>query len=193
MDRSALRVFSQLQYIDPKSFLVELRQLEIEVALSKLDDRTRALRPNSLKQTREQRQAAVFCVGMSQRIGHPVYFAAHENQDFDFVAKWIIDDQYHFATVQLKEIVPKALNAQADINLIIESLDKYTDSAELTIAIHLNQSGRFEPKDLDLRHLNVSSVWVFAGTTLDQSRWNLWGNFTEENPYGTQFEYPTEA
>ena len=93
----------------------------------------------------------------------------------------------------MKEVVPTSLNKSATLESVIQGLKKYTDSSDLTVAIHLNQVGRFEPDVLRLQHLNVASVWVFAATTVDQSLWSLWGNFREDDPYGTQFSYPTEA
>ena len=193
MNRPLLRTLQNIRFVDPRSFLVNLRKLEVEVAQSDMPSQTKSLRTNPLKETRERREAALFCVGMSQRIGRTVYFASHEDQDFDFVAKWVDAEGQHFARVQLKEVVPTSLNKSATLESVIQGLKKYTDSSDLTVAIHLNQVGRFEPDVLRLQHLNVASVWVFAATTVDQSLWSLWGNFREDDPYGTQFSYPTEA
>lgn len=193
MDRPWLRAAQKLQFRDPHSFLVRLRKLEIELAHSNTPKRVRALRTNALKEAREQREAALFCEGMSRRIGQTVYFASHEEQDFDFVASWVVEDKQHLAPVQLKEVVPTALNANATLASVLQGLEKYADSSGLTVAIHLNQSGRFDPGTLKLQHLKVASVWIFAAASVDQSLWNLWGNFTEDDPYGTQFAYPAEA
>lgn len=165
----------------------------MEIASSQTPDRVRNLRTNCLKEAREERQAALFCHGMSQRIGQPVLFAATEDQDYDFIASWIVEDLQHLAPVQLKEVVPQSLNPLASIETIVAGLDKYTDSSGLTVAVHLNQAGRFEPTSLQLQHLQVASFWVFAAASMDQSQWNLWGNFTEPDAYGTRFTYPTEA
>ncbi len=191
MDRPWLRVAQKLQFKDPARFLVDLRRLEVQLAKTSMPDRIRTLRTNSLKEAREQRQAALFCHGMSMRIGQTVQFASHEDQDFDFVASWVVGNNHHLATVQLKEVVPKSLNSEASIEAILAGLEKYTDSAGLTVAVHLNQATHFDPKLLSLQHLKVASLWVFAAAAPDQSLWNLWGNFTEDGPYGTQFFYPT--
>lgn len=188
-----LRAAQKLQFRDPHSFLVKLRKLEVEIALSDTPSRIKSLRTNGLKEARERREAALFCKGMSERLGQTVYFASHEDQDFDFVALWAIGDSQHFAPVQLKEVVPTALNSSATLESVIGGLEKYTDSSDLTVAIHLNQAGRFDPDALRLQHLKVASVWVFAAATADQSLWNLWGNFTEDGPYGNQFSYPAVA
>ena len=193
MNRPWLRVAGKLQFRDPRSFLVNLRRLEVEIALSDTPSRIKSLRTNGLKEAREQREAALFCVGMSQRIGQAVYFASHEDQDFDFVASWAIGNSQYLTPVQLKEVVPASLNPSATIDSVIQSLEKYADSSDLTVAIHLNQAGQFELEALKLQHLQLASVWVFAAVTADQSLWNLWGNFTEDGPYRTQFSYPAEA
>ena len=193
MDRPWLRAAQKLSFKDPRPFLVNLRRIELDLAQSDTPDKVKHLRTNGLKQAREQRQAALFCEGMSRRIGQTVYFAAHEDQDFDFVASWVVENEQHFAPVQLKEVVPKSLNGNAELASVIHGLEKYTSSSGLTVAIHLNQIGRFEPTHLNLQHLQVASVWIFASAAPDQSLWNLWGNFTEENPYGTQYAYPAEA
>lgn len=193
MNRPWLRAAGNLQFCDPHSYLVYLRELEVKIALSDTPSRIKSLRTNGLKEAREQRQAALFCEGMSQRIGQAVYFASHEDQDFDFVASWAIGNSPHFIPVQLKEVVPASLNPSATIDSVIHSLEKYTDSSDLTVAIHLNQVGRFEPEALKLQHLKLASVWVFGAVTADQSLWSLWGDFTKDDPSFTQFSYPTEA
>ena len=188
-----LRAAQKLQFYDPARFLADLRKLEIEVATSQTPDRIRNLRTNELKEARERRQAALFCHGMGKRIGQKVFFAASEDQDYDFIASWIVDDHQHIAPVQLKEVVPQSLNPFASIESVVAALEKYTDSPRLTIAVHLNQFGRFEPSSLQLQHLRVASFWVFTSASSDQSQWNLWGNFTENDAYGTRFNYPAEA
>ena len=193
MDRPWLRAAQKLTFKDPRSFLINLRKFERELAESATSGKIKHLRTNGLRQAREQRQAALFCEGMSQRIGQTVYFAAYEDQDFDFVASWIVKNKQHLAQVQLKEVVPRSLNADAELASVVQGLEKYTSSPELTVAIRLNQFGSFEPTDLNLQHLRVTSVWIFAAAAPDQSLWNLWGNFTEEKPFGTQYAYPAEA
>lgn len=193
MDRPWLRAAQRLKFQDPARFLADLREIEIEIATSQTPNCIRNLRTNKLKEAREQRQAALFCYGMGQRIGQTVFFAAHEDQDYDFVASWVIQGNQCFAPVQLKEVVPQSLNPLASIQTVIKGLDKYSDSAGLTVAVHLNQAGRFEPSSLQPLRLQIASLWVFGSASPDQSQWILWGNFTELDPYGTRFNYPVEA
>lgn len=190
MDRILLRAAEKLTYVDPASYLMRLRRLEIEIAASDTPPKVKALRTNDLKAAREQRQAALFCLGMGQRLGQKVSFAAREDQDYDFIASWIVGEERHIATVQLKEVVPAQANPQASIHAIVASLTKYTNSDGLTVAIHLNREGRFDPCLLQVPKLKIGSLWVFGSANPDQSRWNLWGDFKESDAYATQFSYP---
>jgi len=190
MGLDRLRALQQLKYQDPRPFLIRLRQIEPTIASSNLPSKAKSLRTNSLKWSRELRQAALFCYGMSQRIGQPVLLAPSESQDFDFVASWVVGDSQHLAPVQLKEVVPHDLNQTASIQEVVDGLTKYVDSEDLTVAIHLNQNSTFQPTKLVIPSLRIAALWVFAAITADQTKWALWGNFLE-SPEGTQFEYPT--
>ena len=125
-----------------------------------------------------------------QRIGQTVYFAQSESQDYDFVASWVADDVRHLATVQLKEVVPSALNPTTSLKAILDSLGKYVDSENLTVAIHLNQHRRFDPQDVIVPLLPIAGMWIFGSISEDQSEWGLWGNFMEQRE-GTRFTYPS--
>lgn len=183
------RAAQRLQFRDPAPFLVELRKFEQLVTVTATSKKVKNLRTNSLKEWRELREAAIFCYGMSQRIGQTVYFARGESQDYDFVASWITESVKHFARVQLKEVVPQELNAKASIEATIATLGKYANSKELTVAIHLNRQMRFEPSAILAPRLYIAALWVFGAIKSDQSEWALWGNFLK-NPGGTRFGYP---
>ena len=86
MNHSRLREFQRGEFRDPTRFLIALRALEPKVANSSLDARVKQLRTNNLKEWREAREAALFCYGMAQRIGQPIYLCRGESQDYDFVA-----------------------------------------------------------------------------------------------------------
>lgn len=184
-----LRAVEKLEYKDPASFLVRLRDVERPVALSTTPKKIKNLRTNELKQWREARDAALFCYGMSQRLGYPIYFAKGESQDYDFVASWVIDDVRHYTPVQLKEVVPTDLNPTASLQAVIEDLLIYGDSKDLTVAVRHNQRTYFEPSALKIPQLKIASLWIFAATEANQSQWGLWGDFLEQ-PNGTCFAYP---
>lgn len=189
MNYSRLREFKQGKFRDPAHFLIELRALELEVASSSLDARTKQLRTNGLKEWREAREAALFCHGMAQRIGQPIYMSRSESQDHDFVASWGVSNEQYFTPVQLKEVVPESLNPNSSLEKVIQSLTKYVDSEDLTVAIHLNRQAHFDPKNLTIPQLRIAALWVFGSISPDQSKWGLWGNFLEQ-PEGTLFTYP---
>jgi hypothetical protein len=190
MTQHRTRAFQQLEYRDPRPFLVGLRELEPRVATSTLPKKVKNLRTNSLKWSRELREGALFCYGMSQRIGQTVFLSPSEAQDHDFVASWVVSDTQHLAPVQLKEVVPHDLNPSTSVQRVVDALEKYTDSADLTVAIHLNQRAHFDPTTLIIPPLKIAALWVFGAISPDQAQWGLWGNFLE-TPSGTRFEYPT--
>ncbi|MBW8369792.1 MAG: hypothetical protein K0M66_02250 [Thiobacillus sp.] len=190
MDRSQLRSLQLSGFRDPASFLRTLRELEPRIAASSLDPKIKQLRTNKLKKWREARQAALFCYGMSQRIGQPIYLNNDEAQDYDFIASWAVGDEQHFAPVQLKEVVPTNLNAKSSLEEVISSLTKYVNSEDLTVAIHLNRKIQFDPKTITVPPLNIAALWVFSSISEDGSEWALWGNFLED-PEGSSFAYPT--
>jgi len=190
MQRLWLSTAKKLEFRDPAPFLKRLRELELKVARSTLPDAVKSLRTNSLKEWREAREAALFCIGIGERMGQRVFFARSEASDYDFVASWISGDTRHFATVQLKEVVPVNINVAASIQATIDSLPlKYVDSADLTVAIYLNQQLRFEPSELRIPRLRIAALWVFAGLASDGAEWGLWGDFLDR-PMGTRFAYP---
>lgn len=189
MDRSRLRAIQSSEFRDPKQFLIELRKVEPQLAASGLDPKVKRLRTNKLKEWRETRDAALFCYGMGQRIGQPVFLARGESQDYDFIASWVVGDEQHFAPVQLKEVVPADLNGTASLERTIRSLTKYVDSEELTVAIRLNRQEHFDPRTVVIPSLRIAALWVFGSISPNQSEWGLWGNFLEE-PEGSRFAYP---
>ena len=128
---------------------------------------------------------------MSCYLEQTVNICPVEESDYDFVARWESDPDVHFAPVQLKEVVPERLNAEASIQQAIDKLAKYPKSNNLTVAIKLNRREKFEPEKLIIPKLNIASLWIFAAITPDQSRWFLYGNMLEK-PEFFFFEYPCE-
>lgn len=188
-----LRTFSGLKYRDPRTVLMDLRGLEMKVALADIDPRVKHLRTNRLRKVRELRSVCLFCYGMGELTGRKRAVAHAEAEDYDAVATWIEDDgTQSFAPIQLKEVPPAALNPTASVQSVIDGLSKYPGSPDLTVAIHLNRATRFVPSDLVIPPLHVAAVWVFSGISPDQSRWAMWGNLLEprEDWQAGTFEYP---
>jgi hypothetical protein len=130
MSHSRLREFQRGEFCEPAHFLAGLRAVEPEISASLLSPHVKHLRTNGLKEWREARGAALFCHGMAQRIGQPIFMSRSEQQDYDFVACWTVDGTQHFAPVQLKEVVPESLNPNTNIEQVVQSLTKYVDSED---------------------------------------------------------------
>jgi hypothetical protein len=189
MDLIRQRVALTLEYADPAGFLAELRNVEPLVAASGLEAAVRQLRTRELREWKQAREAALFCHGLSGRIGFPVLFGRQEAQDYDFVARCIVGSANSFLFVQLKEVVPPALNAKASVQAAIDGLEKYVDSNDLTVALYLNRPVRFDPSTITLPTVPLAGLWVFGAITSDRLEWALWGDLLTTRE-GTRFRYP---
>jgi hypothetical protein len=189
MQAVRLRAFALLEYGDPTGFLAKLREIEPRVAKSELPLKERTLRTHELRPWRELREAALFCHFVGERIGIPVQVAGSESQDYDAVATWEDAGARKYAPIQIKEVVPAYLNPNTDLASVIDSLSKYVDSSDLTVAIHLNKQVTFVPEELVVPPLPIRALWVFGSTSSDATRWNLWGNLLDA-PVITEHVYP---
>lgn len=195
-DALRLRQFAKLEYGDPRGFLIQLRKFEIELSASDTPQSLRNLRTNGLKGEREMRDAALFCVGISECIGSDVRFAPFENQDFDFIATWPssdIEPVQNFCPIQLKEVAPPHLNPNSSIQEVLDGLTKYTDSIDLVLAIKLNRPEHFDPSQVEVPSgLQFGGVWIFGSISEDQSEWAIFGDFANDaaEPIGHRYLYP---
>ncbi len=190
-DHIKLKTFEKLEYGDPRGFLRELIHVDAEISLSNLTPKIKHLRTNSLKQFREQRDAAIFCIGMAKVLNTSVRFSPVEEQDYDFVATWQSQDQPHYCPVQLKELVSSELNPSQLIQDVMNGLSKYTDSMDLTVAVKFNRIARFEQTNLQIpQTLCIGGLWVFGSIAEDQSEWALWGDFVSGSTDEIKFQIP---
>lgn len=164
---------------------------ELVIAASSEPDAVKSLRTRDLRPLRELREACLFCYGMTKCTGQKFWIAHTEAQDYDAVAMWTVGDTQSFAPIQIKEVVPHKLNAAASVEAVIGSLGKYTDSQDLTVAIHLNREIKgFDPSVIEVPPLKIAALWIFGAVSPDKSRWAIWGNFLDQLQAG-EFEYPT--
>ncbi len=186
-----LNTWGKLAYHDPRADLVALRAIELESANWPLDPRVRALRTGKQKMYREWREAALFCHGLSAAVlGCPVHFAPVESSDYDFIARWQSGDTLSFAPVQMKELVPTALNPAAEISDLLAKLQKYPSSDDLVIAVHVNRRVQLTIDAITVPALRVAEIWLFGAGSSDQSKWYLIGDLLRQrNHY--EFTYPT--
>ncbi|MCZ4304450.1 hypothetical protein O4G98_06865 [Zoogloeaceae bacterium G21618-S1] len=192
MDKIELRRFSKLGYRAPAPFLVELRRIEIELALSQTPKAIRHLRTNGLKSLRELREAAIFCHMMSERIGTIVFLSPIEEADYDFVSLHVLDGTTHYSKIQLKELTSTDCSGSRTLESLISSLSKYGSAPELCVAVHLNRRLKIDPLEVAITQeaKGIGSLWMFGAIAEDQSRWGLWGNLLERSSIGTSHIYP---
>jgi hypothetical protein len=191
---SRIDEFRALEYVDPKPFLVQLIPLEAQLARSALPKKVRTLRTHELKPWRETREGAIFAYAMGLRLGETIHVAraARENLDYDCVTlRRPPDGTLHFGPVQIKEIVPEYLNRDATIQEVIDGLARYGSSPDLNVVIHVNRLVHFDPEGLTIPKLPISTLWIMAAITRNQSRWALWGDFLCGDRGGREFDYPT--
>ena len=189
MDRSQLNMAKNLVYRNPAVALRELRAIEIDIAGLDLPPEVKHLRTNDLKNVKEYRHAALFCYGMSKRMGTDIRFCPMEDSDYDFIATWQFGLDRHFATVQLKEFVPEELNPDLAVQNLIDRLSKYPASENLTVVIVLNRNSSFIASELVIPKLNIAALWLIASISEDQSQWRIFGNLMD-SPSLSDFEYP---
>jgi hypothetical protein len=129
---------------------------------------------------------------MTECTGGPKFLVAHaEEQDYDAVATWNVDDSQNFAPIQIKEVVPHEVNPVASVQEVFAGLQKYVNSEDLTVAIHLNRTVRgFNPAEITVPPLKVAALWIFGAIAADQSRWAIWGNLLDVRE-GREFTYPS--
>ena len=190
MEAIRLREAAKRDYRDPVPFLKRLRSVEESLSDFQVDPRVRALRTNKLKEWREARLGALFCVGMGVRTGHKVFFSGGEFEDADFLAKRVAEDVQHFVPVQLKELVSAEKNASATFDTLLHGLAKYTGKKDLTVLVHLNRRVHFDPSSVTLpRQLPIAALWVLACLNQAHTEWAIWGNLLEDAER-TSFAYP---
>ncbi len=186
-----LRKWQKLHWHDPLTDLVNLGKLQAQLEGSGVRPTVEDLRERDLRPYLEWRQAALFCYFVGDAVlKTPVAYSLIEDEDYDCVVQWVADGTHHFAPVQLKEVVPKTLNAKAELNVEMEKLGKYVTSSNTVVAIHLNQSGRLEFDSIVAPTTSCAEVWIYGSLTASQSQWFLYGNLLKE-PRGYEIAYPT--
>lgn len=183
--------WAQFKYHDPRDILIKLRELEVIVAQSNLDEKVKSLRKQKFNKYLEWRDAAIFCHGLAESVlKNKIYYAPVEDEDFDCVTLRQDDDYQVYTPLQIKEVVPNQINPQTDLNNEISKLQKYTDSKDLVVAIHLNRKGKVEFSTINTPKLQIAQLWIFGAITENQDKWFLYGDLLA-NPNFFDFEYPS--
>jgi len=186
-----IREWEKFDYNDPEEFLRQLRNLEVEVSLSDLPDRVKALRTNKLRFLNENRQAALFATGLITLNGYDnLDFTSSENADYDAIFRRIENDTIIYTPIQLKELVPKRWNSKAALREIVKKLRKYSDSHDLVVAIFHNQKNENSQLNLTIpKDLNIGGLYVYGCCSIDQSEWFIAGDFMIEAFRWKKFKY----
>lgn len=191
MNDIRINEWSKLKFLDPAEILPKLRELQLKIANSNLNDKIRNLRTNKSKAYREGWEAALFCYGMSNIIGTKVCVVPYESSDYDAIATWLQNEVQHFTPIQIKEVVYSDLSLEENINTEIEKLNRYADSKETTFLFHVNKKGRLDLGAIKIPELNIGSLWLIGSVTPDQSKWFVAGDMLN-NPTYIEYEYPND-
>ncbi len=186
----SVREWTRLSYHDPEKILLDLRKIALTQPLNELPYEVSSLRTRELRRYGEGRQCALFCYFIGKALGINVKFAEFEKSDYDCVAYFEKDGVNNFLPIQMKELVPKKVNSSASLQVLINSLVKYTDSKDLVVAVHLNQCGAIRVSELSFPALNIGALWFFGANGSDQSIWTIIGNVLKPNARFYKFRYP---
>jgi hypothetical protein len=193
-DELRTREWSRLRYFDPRLTLPRMRTTEIQIARhgSHLPRRLRELRTNGTKRFRELRDAAIFCYGMATSVlGKPVYYANHESEDFDVIARFVDEQEEtdNYVPLQLKELPPEDLNPTATIEGIYHSLKSRQALRRTVVAIKLNNRDGVLTR-LPRPRFVVAGLWFFWKTSQEHDSWCLFGDAMQTSPRAHHFLYP---
>lgn len=182
--------WAQLKYHNPKDILIKLRNLEILISQSNLDEKAKSLRKKEFKKYLEWRAAAIFCHGLAESVlKNKIYYTPVESEDFDCITLWQDGDYTVYTPLQIKEVVPNTINPHTNLNDEILKLRKYSDSNDLVVAIHVNRRENMEFSTIHIPKLQIAELWIFGAITENQDKWFLYGNLLA-NPIFFDFEYP---
>jgi len=155
-----------------------------------MGDRVRRLRTAKLKRYREWRDAALFLHGLGLAQDRKISYATLEESDYDFVASWTENATQHFCPVQLKELPPADLNADADLERILAGSVKDPRATSTLLAVRLNRAGRIDLKRIRLPSMPWKELWFFWASGPNSSSFTIYGDALSD-PGQYSFDYPT--
>jgi hypothetical protein len=192
VEKDRLRHWRASPFLDPAGVLRHLRVLENQLADAdpKLKEKVRRLRTNELKKERESRDAALFTYLAGTAQGVQMRYLPEEAADYDFVVTWHTEQLQHFCLVQLKELVPVDLNANASLDDLLNGLPKHGRSTRAILAIKLNRRGFIDLSALTLPRIPFKELWFFWAASPDGDTWCLYGDALKR-PRQATLPYPT--
>jgi hypothetical protein len=190
-DRITGRKWQALPWRDPRRDLVNLGRAQADFLERGISVTHDDLRQHGLKPHLERKQGALFAHFVSHAIlKAPIAYAMVEEEDYDCVLKWKIDQRNRYARVQLKEIVPPHINPNATIESELAKLRKYPTSNQTIVAVHINQEGPLVWSSIAKPTTSVAEIWLYSALTPDQSLWFLYGDLLDR-PQGFEIPWPT--
>lgn len=167
---------------DPRGYLRELlgimeRGVRAGWHLDPAKKRLLLLRRGPHKAVRELRDGCIFACLIEQVLGVKMKVVAvrDQNHDADVFTLW--DDK--FCPVQLKELPPGYISAQASLDALLKGLKKY-HSPDTVVAIYLNR--RLKGLEFTVpAGLDLAGIWLFGARTEDSSRWVLIGDLLRDH------------
>jgi hypothetical protein len=190
MKKRVPREWAKFEYFDPEIILPRLRVVREQLSVTDTALRIKSLRTNKLKRERESWDAAIFCHLLSLTLGEKILFSREEHSDYDTIFTWKDGVTQCFAPVQLKELVPRNTNPDANLQGVLNKLRKYSGNDDLIVGIKLNRRETIDLSYLDIKHLPVRELWMFAATTETQSHWSLFGELMSGKVYQHEYELP---
>jgi hypothetical protein len=85
--------------------------------------------------------------------------------------------------------VPENVNRATSLSELLEKPEKYTDSHDLTVAVHINRGGKIDCSQIDTFSLPISELYFFGSLTEDQSEWFVRGGKSGQFT-SWKFDYP---
>lgn len=195
-NRIKLRRWARLPYRDAHTSLVNLGRLQGTMDRAGNSPRLSDLRNREFRPYLEHRQAALFAYFVSELIiRSPVDYVMFEDEDYDCIMRWRVQQHNCYQAVQLKEIAPTHLDPKAEINREFAKLSKKYGTLGRTpgntiAAFHLNQTGLLDFSNLKGPNTSISEIWLYGALSQNQSRWFLYGNVLKE-PRLHEINYPT--
>jgi hypothetical protein len=182
--------FRELQYLNAEGVLRDLDLPGLTLRLAANPEPPHLLSSRETRRQLEILQGCLFAYGLGQRMQRQFAFARDEACDHDGVIYWSENEIACFSPVQLKELVPAELNANATLAAEIEKLrpPRY-DNMELTVALHVNRTGEMRPLELDVRNLRLAGLYLVFAVDHEQRQWGLCGDLLD-HPTTSYFRYP---
>jgi hypothetical protein len=186
------REWIKLTYYRPRRILDGLRRIQQSGLLDGLPYKVASLRTHKLKLQLEGRQAALFCHGVSARLGREVSFALFESSDYDIVAKFEDGGITKMVPVQLKELPPFEVHAPVELQHILDKVGRsLPDSKDLVVAIHINRDiNDLRPAELRLPD-GLGEIWLYGAKDRSQQSWYLIGDLLKAPNLVSDFSYPS--